>query len=472
MTTVANGSGRGLDAAGSGTDLNLMEPLTAVDTAWFRMEEAMNPVDIVGVFVFAGPLDHDRFRETIERRLLRSRRFRQRVERKRLGRPRWVDDDGFSIDAHLHFHALPADGSRAALESAISRVTSEPMDTRRPLWDLHVFDGYEGRRSVLVSRLHHALGDGYALMSLVLAMADEAPEPGADRARARPGPSRGLRAAFGSSPSDAWKRRGELARKAKATAQSLSHLVLLPFDPANDLRGKLSGRRLCTWSEAIPLERVKEIGRGMGATVNDVILTALAGALRRYLAARGEDVDALAIRAVVPVNLRPPWQPVDWDRLGNYFGLVYLDLPVHLADPGERLLALRRTMNRLKRSPDALVSRGLLYSLGFVPTRLSHVIDELFARKGSVVATNVPGPKKPLSFAGQRVEDAVFFVPHPGRLAVGASIFSYAGSVRVGIRTDAAVVADPHALARAFEEELAALPSKPREASPLAGPPT
>ncbi|MBC7172419.1 MAG: wax ester/triacylglycerol synthase family O-acyltransferase, partial [Polyangiaceae bacterium] len=151
-----------------------MELLGPVDTAWFRMEEARNPVDIVGVFVFAGALDHARFREVVARRLLRSRRFGQRLESRRVGRPRWVEVADFSIDDHLSFHRL-ANGSREALESAISDVTSAPFDVRRPLWEVHVYDGYQGERSVLVARLHHAMGDGYALMGLVLAMADEAP---------------------------------------------------------------------------------------------------------------------------------------------------------------------------------------------------------------------------------------------------------------------------------------------------------
>jgi diacylglycerol O-acyltransferase len=436
-----------------------MEPLTAVDTAWFRMEEAKNPVDIVSVLVFAGALDHERFRQTVTRRLLRSRRFRQRVERRPLGRPRWVDDQAFSLDDHVHFHRLPRGAGREALEGAISTITSEQMDLRRPLWDLHVFDGYEGERSVLVARLHHAMGDGFALMSLLLAMADEAPEWTHEEARRHQGdtrrPGRDVPRPL---PRDAWGEAERWARHVTRSAQSLAQLVLLPFDPENDLRGQLSGRRLCTWSKAIPLTRIKEIGRSMNATVNDVVLTALAGGLRRYLTASGEEVDALAIRALVPVNLRAPGEPVDWDRLGNCFGLVYLDLPVHLASPEKRLFALQQSMKRLKRSPQAGISRGLLYALGFIPTRLSHVIDGVFAKKGSIVATNVPGPKQPLSFAGQRVEEAVFFVPHPGRLAVGASIFSYAGSLRVGIRTDAAVVDDPHALVRAFEDELEALP--------------
>lgn len=432
-----------------------MEPLSAVDAAWFGMEQGENPVDIVGVFVFASEVDRQRLRELVERRLLRSRRFRQRVERRRFGRPRWVEDERFSVDAHLHYDALPGDGSREALEAEVSRITSAPMDTSRPLWDLYVFEGFEGGRSVLVCRLHHALGDGYALMSLVLTMADEAPEPARGKTSGEPTRDR----AAPRSLLRAWKRRRELPHAANASARSLAHLVLLPHDPESELHGPLSGERLCAWSDAIALERVKGIGRGLGATVNDIMVAALAGALRRYLSARGENVDALALRALVPVNLRPLGEPVDWDRLGNRFGLVYLELPVHLADPMQRLIALRRAMERLKRSPEALVSHALLFALGLFPRRAARLVEKFFAEKGSVVATNVPGPRAPLSLAGQRVDEFVFFVPHPGPLAVGASIFSYAGVVRVGVRADAAVVRDPRALARAFEDELAALES-------------
>jgi diacylglycerol O-acyltransferase / wax synthase len=416
-----------------------MERLSAVDTAWFRMEESKNPVDILGVFVFEGPLDHALFEELVSRRLLRSRRFRQRVEQRRIGRPHWVEDDSLVLSDHLRFHRLRSGEGRAALESAIAVITSAAFDVRRPLWELHVFDGYEGERSVLVARLHHAMGDGYALMALVLAMADESKASKPKRGHAR----------------------DPLARRPRHglrdLAESAAHLVRLPFDPVNHLRGKLSGRRRCAWSVAIPMARITGIGTDMHATVNDVVLTALAGTLRRYLRSRGEAVDALSIRAVIPVNLRSPRTAIDWDRLGNAFGLVYLDLPVHLEDPVERLLALRRSMEELKRSPEAFVSRGLLFALGFVPTRVSRLIDAFFARKASIVATNVPGPKASLTFAGTRVQEAVFFVPHPGRLAVGVSILSYAGTLRVGVRADTAVLDDPAAIVRAFEEELDAL---------------
>lgn len=431
-----------------------MERLTAVDTAWFRMEEAQNPVDIVAVFVFAGALDHARFHE-VAARLVRSRRFRQRVRWRPVGRPQWVDDGAFCLDDHLHFHELERPQNREALEAAVSRLTSRQFDLSRPLWELHVLDGYEGTRSVLVARLHHAMGDGLSLMSLVLAMADGAPElaRAADGARE----PRRERAPFEHALRRAWRRRREWVHNARASAQSLARLVFLSFDSPTELRGAVSGRRLCAWSGPIPLRRVKEVGRSMGATVNDVMLTVLAGALRRYLEARGQDANALTLRAVVPVNLRPADQPVDWDRLGNYFGLVYLDLPVQRADPHRRLLDLRRSMERLKHSPEAHVARALLFVLGFVPTRLALYIDVLFARKGSVVVTNVPGPRHILSFAGQPVDEAVFFVPHPGRLAVGISIFSYAGAIRVGVRTDAAVVGDVRGLVCAFEREFEAL---------------
>lgn len=185
--------------------------------------------------------------------------------------------------------------------------------------------------------------------------------------------------------------------------------------------------------------------------MNDFLLAALSAALRRYLIAR--EGTASPIRAIVPVNLRPSDVPMDLEK-GNWFGLVFLDLPVDQDTRDRRLTALRRSMERLKRSKEAGVALGILGLMGRAPMVVERIIEAIFAHKASLVVTNVPGPSKPLRLAGSPVRDIVFWVPHPAGFGLGISILSYAGHVRLGFRADTAIVPDPDLLARFFTEEL------------------
>jgi diacylglycerol O-acyltransferase len=245
-------------------------------------------------------------------------------------------------------------------------------------------------------------------------------------------------------------RRHRWMQEARDVVTALGHLLLMPFDPPTCLRGALTGERRVAWSRAIPLERVKAIAHARVGTVNDVLMGALTGALRRYMIER--DPCALRVRAIVPVNLRPE---SGYDEShGNWFGLVFPELPLDVADADGRLSAVESEMQRIKGSQEAVVALGILAALGRSPTVIDHVVQEIFARKATLVVTNVPGPRRKLQIAGRTIEDMWFWVPHPCGLAVGASIMSYAGNLRVGIRTDAGVVKDPETIARYFEEEL------------------
>lgn len=429
-------------------------PLSHADTAWYRLEAPDNPVDITAVLELDGELDLARLRKTIEARLLRFERFRQRIVESpgKIGAPAWELDPEFSLDRHIERVSL---GTRTLAELVGERA-SAPLPMDRPLWQIVAIDGAPGG-TVLLTRLHHCIADGFALVRVMLSLADDglsADAPPHDDAHQ----SLGERIVEGardlaSHPSHA----RDLARDTARAAASLGHLVLLPFERDNALRRPLSGVRRVAWSAPTPLARIKAIGRAGHGTVNDVLLGALTGALRRYLAAEGDALDA-GIRAIVPVNLRPvrsieEMQPV----LGNRFGLVFLELPVHAASARERLELLERDMNRLKASEEPVVAFGILVSIGAAPAVIEHVVAEIFGRKASLVVTNVPGPRAQLSFAGSAVRSIVFWVPHPAKLGVGVSILSYAGNVVVGVRTDTAVIAEPVTLVRLFEEELRAL---------------
>jgi diacylglycerol O-acyltransferase / wax synthase len=248
-------------------------------------------------------------------------------------------------------------------------------------------------------------------------------------------------------------------------ADTLQRLVLMPSDPGTVLKGALGVGKRAAWSEMIPLDAIKRAGTRHGATVNDVLISAVAGALREYLEERGEDVDRLEIRAAVPVNLRPTERGLD---LGNSFGLVFVPLPVSIPSPVKRLTELKVRMDRIKASSEAIVSFGVLTALGNVPRALYTPAIEFFGSKASVVMTNVPGPREPLYMAGRRIAACMFWVPMSGHLGLGISILSYAGGVMVGVAADAGLVPDPDRLVTAFDRELKLLmaPAAPKEKRP------
>src|SRR5206468_10885765 len=189
----------------------------------------------------------------------------------------------------------------------------------------------------------------------------------------------------------------------------------------------------------------------------DVLIAAATGALRRYLEKRGEPTTGLAIRASVPVNLRPLDEA---HRLGNSFGLVFLTLPVGIVDPVRRLRAIKKEMDELKRSPEALVAYGLLNLMGLAPVEVEKLGLRFFGSKATAVLTNVPGPREALYLAGRKLEQVMFWVPQSGRLGLGISILSYAGGVMLGVATDEGLVPDPERIVAEFEKELRALRPK------------
>jgi WS/DGAT/MGAT family acyltransferase len=242
----------------------------------------------------------------------------------------------------------------------------------------------------------------------------------------------------------------DLAAGALAVAESLGGALLMPPDALTPLKGRLGVRKRVAWSRRVPLADVKRIGKATGAKVNDVLLAVVAGALRAYLTARGTNTEDLEIRAVVPVDLRPPARA---HELGNEFGLTFLALPLGLADPLRRVAEIRHRMNAIKRSPEAQVFFGLLNIFGMTPAQIEEPVVELFGSKATAVMTNVAGPSVPLYMAGSRITDMMFWVPQSGRLGMGVSMLSYSGGVTLGIIADAQLVPDPDAIAASFEQE-------------------
>ncbi|WP_164007927.1 WS/DGAT/MGAT family O-acyltransferase [Pyxidicoccus trucidator] len=449
------------------------ERMASVDALWFHMEEPANLMMITAVLWFEGRLDFEQLQAVVRERLVeRYPRFRQRVVPGRVGVPHWEDVPDLDLDAHLSRLTVPPPGDRAALETLVGEWMSTPLERSRPLWQFHVLEGAEGG-DVLLCRLHHCLADGIALARVLLTLTDaqgaeKGVAPGLREVRA---PSegglsrwmRGARAVAGTARTVLKKGAelaaepilaGDLVRQGAKGLAAMGKLLVIPQDPNTPLRGPLGQEKRAAWSAPVPLAQVKAVGQALGGTVNDVLLAAVTGALRRYLESR--DVVPEDVHALVPVNLRPLDEPVPRE-LGNRFGVVFLRLPVHISNPRRRLLELARRMDMVKRSPEAVLTFGALEVLGYAPAPLERTMVDAFGSKATLVATNVPGPREAVSVAGTKLGGLTFWVPQAGHLGLGVSLFSYAGQVTVGVAADAGRVPDPHALIRAFHDEMEAL---------------
>ncbi len=452
------------------------ETFSSVDAAWLHMDTPTNLAVITGVITFAGVVDFERLQATLQSRFLIHRRFRQRVREAAspLGLPRWETDLNFDLDYHLQNVTLPEPGDHTALQQLVGDLMSQPLDPSRPLWQFHFVNNYM-QGSALICRLHHCIADGLALVQVLLDTADveaDAPWP-APREEEVHEVSRlerwllpVVKAAM--TVSTTWQKAETLvhegmetlvhptrlvgaARLGASATKALGKLLLIGPDRRTLFRGKCSEAKRAAWEISADLADIKAIGQRMGGTVNDILLSAITGALRRYLEEHGQHTEGVNIRAIVPVNLRPP---EELDELGNRFGLVFLSLPVGIRDPLKRLVVLRHRMDEIKDSPEALVAFGILGVIGMTPNQIEDLIVAIFGMKGTAVMTNVPGPRQPLYFAGGKIASLMFWVPTPGNLGLGVSILSYAGQVILGIATDAGLVPDPQAILQNFQEEL------------------
>jgi diacylglycerol O-acyltransferase / wax synthase len=451
------------------------EFFTGVDAAWLRMDRPGNLAQIAGVMIFDTPIDRARLIDRVHERLLVYDRFRQRVREPWLGLslPRWELDEHFDLNYHLPQVTLPAPSGRAELQRLVGDLMSQPLDHAHPLWRFYCVDNYQGG-CALVPVLHHCIADGLALVQVLLAMTDPRPEAGtfqrpttADRAAAnRSGfaPFRPLAQLIDATSSlartatrEALVTLSEPARVTRAASlgalsvNAAAKLLLISPDQKTIINGSCGVEKRVAWSAAIPLSDVVRVGRALRGTVNDVLLTAATGALRRYLEQRGQDTTGVSVRAMVPVSIRAS---KDLSKLGNQFGLVILSLPVGVRDPVQRLRMLKQRMDDIKDTPEALVAFGVLSLMGLTPHQIEKLIIDFFAAKSSAVMTNVPGPRRPIYLAGQRLNSLMFWVPRAGDIGLGLSILSYAGHVYMGIATDAGLMPDPQAIVDAYHAEM------------------
>ena len=438
------------------------QTMSPADAAWLHMDSPTNLMVINAVLWFDEPLDWDAARATFMERIVeRFPRFRQRVREGLPGRPpSWHGDSSFEPGLHFHRLALPAPAGQAVLQEVVSDLITTPLDRSRPLWDVYLLEGYGSGCAVLI-RMHHAIADGIALSRVMLSMTDSGGHPVGFSDEASPDRGRGTPAiAFDLARTLAREgfetirrpaRLGSLARTTTDDARTLAKLLLPGSDTPSPLRGELAVGHRVAWSAPVSLATVKRTGKLMGATVNDVLVAAVAGAVGDHLRDRGEPVDEL--HALVPFNLRPLDEPLPRE-LGNHFGLLVLGLPVGIEDPLDRLAAVCENMAAIKRSHEGPIAYSILGLIGRTPLVVERRLVGFFSAKGTMVLTNVPGPREEVTFAGTPVRGVLVWAPCSGSVGMSVSVFSYAGKVTVGFLADSALVEDPQELADGFRRHV------------------
>ena len=455
-----------------------MDRLSSLDALFIDAEDQdpHTSMAIASIAVFEGPPPtHEEFLAFLTGRLPLVPRYRQKLHTVpfRLGRPVWVDDPHFDLGYHVRRTALPAPGGDRQLAELMARVMSQRLDRDRPLWEYWVIEGLAGARWALISKVHHCMVDGISGTDLYRVVFDFSPEPS---------PAAADDHAPGAEPSPL-----ELAaeavlddvvlplREALALSSAASHPGGVICQAADAVRGfvelapaawpatgsSLSGpigkERRFTWVQA-PLDDVKLIKRELGGTVNDVVLAAISGGFRALLLARGEQPGPHMVRSLVPVSVRAPGEESVY---GNQVSAILADLPVHIADPAERLAAVQAGLRALKASKQAVAAESVVslgrYSMYSLTSWLVRLAFGLPQHEIVTVTTNVPGPQQPLYGMGRRLVEIIPYVPIATTLRTGIAIFSYCGTVTFGITGDFAANPDLDVLARGIESGLSEL---------------
>jgi diacylglycerol O-acyltransferase len=467
-----------------------MDRLNPLDALFVDAEDKdrHTSMAIASIAVFEGPPpSHEETLAFLAGRLPAVPRYRQKLRTVplRLGRPVWVDDPDFDLRYHVRRTALPAPGGDEQLAALMGRVMSQRLDRDHPLWEYWAVEGLAGGRWALISKVHHCMVDGVSGTDLYRVIFDVSPEPSppvTDDRTMGPEPSPLQLAAQAAADTVVLPAREALAvagavagdpvravGQAAATARAIAKLApaLWPVT-GSSLSGQIGQQRRYTWARA-SLDDVKKIKRNLGGTVNDVVMAAISGGFRVLLLARGEQPGPHMVRSLVPVSLRAPGEENIYE---NQVSAVLADLPVHVADPVERLAAVQAELQALKTAREAVVGEALIGLGRYTPFPLtSRGVRLLFGlpqREIVTVTTNVPGPQQPLYGMGHRLLEIVPYVPIATTVRTGICIFSYCGNVTFGITGDFTANPDLDVLAYGIEHGITELVKAAKRHRPAA----
>jgi diacylglycerol O-acyltransferase len=447
-----------------------MDHMSALDASFLYIENEFNHMHIAVVAIFEGPAPQGgEIEEMIASKLPLVPRYRQKVRFVPfdLGRPVWSDDHHFNLRYHVRHTALPAPGSDEQLRTLVGRVMSQQLDRAKPLWEAWVVEGLEGDRWAILSKTHHCMVDGVSgsdLLSVLLDSAADADHPIIDNWRPESRPT-GLEL-LGESFRDGIKTPGEVVRNFRSALAAPGRVLHQLADavvgfstfrefnvaPAEtSLNGPIGPHRRW-YSASTSLDDILKIRSAHGGTVNDVVLSVITQGFRALMLSRGEAVDGLCVRSLVPVSVR---REDEHGTLNNRVAAMFADLPVGIADPLDRLRAVRAEMEDLKEHHQSAATETLGSISDMTPTALLALGARIFAgleqHSVQTVTTNVPGPRHTLYAAGCRMLNAYPYVPLSGSVRIGVAIFSYAGHLTFGVTGDYESAADIDVLAEGIE---------------------
>jgi diacylglycerol O-acyltransferase / wax synthase len=461
-----------------------LDRLTPVDASFLHQEGPTSHMHVGGLTIVEGPPPSmEEFLEQIRQRLHLVPRYRHKLAHTALdsGRPVWVDDPSFNLEYHIRNAALPTPGGWEQLQSLTAWIFSQQLDRSKPLWEMWLIEGLENDRFALISKTHHALIDGIAGIDLATVLFDLSPKPPplkhsgrAWQPHSEPGVAElvtaGLRGALragielAEGALDALSHPDHAFARAREAAEGLGEIVWAGLNPAprTPLNVDIGPHRRFV-GVASSLQDFKVVKNAFGGTVNDVVLTVVAGALRSFLISRGVRTAGVELRALVPVSVRAE---DEHHQGGNRIVAMRGPLPVYITDPIQRLRFVSEAMDGLKESKQALGAEVIAGVQNFAPPTILAQASRLnfSTRLFNLLVTNVPGPQFPLYVLGREMLEAypVAFLPQHHALAI--AIMSYNGQMNFGLLGDFDALPDIDAVGQSIAEELAMLVSLAREA--------
>ncbi len=457
-----------------------MQRLKTLDTEFLHLEDGVAHMHIAGACIFPNPAPtYDELLALVAGKMHLIPQYRQRVRSVpfELGRPVWADDPHFDLHYHVRHTALPAPGDDATFRRLVGRLMSQELDRERPLWETWLVEGLEGDRWAAVFKVHHSMVDGVAGVGLLTVMLDLTPEaeilePEPWEPAPEPAPAEKVIDAWAGLADDAItgaKRLGravtdpaDALRTARRTAQGLTRFVRnLGGTPPSSIDGSIGPHR--EWAHSsVSLDDVKAVRRNLEGTVNDVVLAAVTGGYRELLISRGDDPDQAVVRSLVPVSTR---REDGRGEVDNRVSAILYELPVGIADPVDRLHAVREQMDEHKGSHmaaagEVVTTVGDLVPpalIGYATRAITRVLRQMPQRSINTVTTNVPGPQFPLYCLGREMLAYLPYVPIFHGVRVATAILSYNGMVHFGVTGDFASAPDVGVLADGAAASIAAL---------------
>jgi len=437
------------------------KPLHHLDLLMWNVNDPVGLTNITAMMFFKSKLDFERVINVVNKRIEPLEKFKQKIINKN-GRPNWHDDELFDIHSHIHKVALPDKGDDEALMVMVSDLISSPLDYTKPLWQIHFIENYKGG-TALLWRIHHAIGDGASLSRALLLLTDEPEdkivvENSEDKKRMNWRDK--LKQAIHLTEqtfSEVKKvvtdpeQRKEVTEVVKNTIKDLESFVTTGSNDNSIYKGELGVQKKVSWSKVMSLPEIKTISKHYGVKVNDTLLGAITGALRKHMEAHGQDT-GIKFNIVCPVDMRHNEKKL---HLDNRVGVIILDLPIEIVDMGERLKDITNKTNRLKHSLEpSLTYLYTQFLTDFIPKRFELYSAKKLGSKLMAILSNVPGPREAILFADHEVDNIMFWLPHTYDMGLALSVISYNDKVTCGITVDAHLVKDPDSIIRYFEEEI------------------